>query len=814
LRKARDFSEVSAVFQERFMRVMIEKDPYPVQLQVEGNWDWATRSAWSSHWIAPAVPARAPHVHAFRLQFSVEKNPTLRVHVSADERYELFLDGERLGRGSERGDLSHWFFETYELTLEPGAHILVSRVWSLGDQAPYAQMSLEPGFLLAAEGEFTKLLSTGKAPWEVKLLSGYEFMPDPLGWGTGANLILDAAIFPWGFEKGEGAGWAPALVRDPARGRDGARRFDHGPTRILHPATLPAMLDRPRQGGRVRHIAELDEGDPRGVPVLSKKSLPKEFAAWQAFLDGKAPLTLPPHTALRVIVDIEDYVCAYPELVTSDGKGASFRLYWAESLFVEPEAKTKGDRNQIEGKYFFGTGDIFKTAGPNRKFSTLWWQVGRYLEFVVRTADEPLTLKSFSFNETRYPLELESRFESSDTRLQNFTPIGLRGLQMCAHETYMDCPYYEQLMYVGDTRLECLVTYALNSDDRLPRKALGIFDASRLDIGLTQSRYPSRVAQRIPPFSLWWVAMVYDYALWRGDSAFVRSLMPGVRAVLEAFETFVDKQGLIRAPLGWNFMDWVPSWPGGVPPEGELGVSGLINWQAVYVLERAAQLEAWLGEKELEQRHRRLARELAKRLQDAFWVKKKGLFADDLGYTQFSEHTQCLALLSGHLAKSLKKPLVQGLLKQPGLAKATIYFSHYLFEAFCDSGQMDALFSRLSLWFEHEKLGLKTTLEAPEPSRSDCHAWGSHPLYHYQATLLGIRPGSMGFESVVIKPQLGPLDWAKGGMMHPQGWIEVDLKRKGKKLEGSITLPKGLRGYFIYQGKKKLLRQGKQKILQ
>ena len=37
---------------------------------------------------------------------------------------------------------------------------------------------------------------------------------------------------------------------------------------------------------------------------------------------------------------------------------------------------------------------------------------------------------------------------------------------MCAHETYMDCPYYEQMMYVGDTRLEVLTTYAISRDDR------------------------------------------------------------------------------------------------------------------------------------------------------------------------------------------------------------------------------------------------------------------------------------------------------------------------------------------------------------
>jgi hypothetical protein len=54
---------------------------------------------------------------------------TIRVHVTADNRYELFADGEFVGRGSERGDERNWFFETYELELGAGEHTLVARAW-------------------------------------------------------------------------------------------------------------------------------------------------------------------------------------------------------------------------------------------------------------------------------------------------------------------------------------------------------------------------------------------------------------------------------------------------------------------------------------------------------------------------------------------------------------------------------------------------------------------------------------------------------------------------------------------------------------
>jgi hypothetical protein len=121
----------------------------------------------------------------------------------------------------------------------------------------------------------------------------------------------------------------------------------------------------------------------------------------------------------------------------------------------------------------------------------------------------------------------------------------------------------------------------MTQDARLPRKALQMFDMSRLPTGLTQSRYPSRSRQIIPTFSLWYVAMLHDNLMWRDDLDFVRELAPGARGVLDAFRAFQNSDGLVQAPQGWNFVDWVPEWrpANGQPPQGEWGVSCVINWQ-------------------------------------------------------------------------------------------------------------------------------------------------------------------------------------------------------------------------------------------
>ncbi|HZG68074.1 MAG TPA: alpha-L-rhamnosidase C-terminal domain-containing protein, partial [Herpetosiphonaceae bacterium] len=323
---------------------------------------------------------------------------------------------------------------------------------------------------------------------------------------------------------------------------------------------------------------------------------------------------------------------------------------------------------------------------------------------------------------------------------------------------------------------------------------------------------PSHVTQIIPPFSLWWVAMVHDYALWRDDLPFVRGLMPGVREVLDRFLLLRNVHGLVAALPGWNFMDWCPEWRSGVPPDGELGVSGLINWQLALVLTLGAQLEEWLGEAELAARARRAAGELARRITEHFWDGERGLFADDLGHGHFSEHSQCLAILSGLLDDERSRSVADGLLWDQGLVRTTIYFTHYLFETYAALGRGDMLLARLQPWLELPALGFKTTFEMPEPSRSDCHAWGAHPLLHYYASILGIRPAVQGFRAVEIRPRLGPLTAARGSMVHPRGTITVDLRVEDGALRGEITLPHGVPGTLIVDGRSMALVPGHNRV--
>ncbi len=762
-------------------RVVLDKDPYAGQ-----NPSWSKRAHWPARWIGLTAPS--PFVAAYRLAFELDAPKTVRLHVSADERYELYLDGILVGRGPDRGDVEHWNFESYDAELTAGKHILAARVWTIGLEAPYGQYTFGHGFLLAADGA---PLNTGEADWQAALLPGHGFLPKGVAWGCGLKFRSDGAEFPWGWETGaDKLTWSKAPNHDVGYSQSGAN--DMEPGRMLIPAILPEQWEEPFVGGTIRHVAVHPGGLTHEVAVRAADSIATEVSDWQGLIAGK-PLTVPAHTKRRAIIDLEQYVCAYPHLHLQSGKGATVRVHWQEALFED--GNHKGNRDEIEGKFFRsiwskedGVGDLFVAGGGDERHATLWWEAGRYLEVIVETADEPLTIAGLTLLESRYPLEDKSEFASSDPRLAKVKKLAHRTLQMCAHETTMDCPFYEQLQYAGDTRLQCLVAYASGGDDRLSRQALLAFDRSRDPDGLTRSRYPSRIRQTIPPFSLWWVAMVHDFALWRGDMAFVRNLMPGVRSVLDAYRRNVDEHGVFHALEGWNFMDWVHGWSDGAPAGAHWGVSGLLNLHLAFVARLASEVEIWLGEPELAKHHAKLADRVLAAAEAKFWDTKQGLYADDLEHAYWSEHAQCLALLAGakHGESAVKKIADTEI---PGMVQTTVYFDHYLFEALGRIDRTDVLQKRLGLWFGLLDSGLKTVIEMPEPTRSDCHAWGAHPLYHFFATLLGVRPTSPGMATVSIRPNLGGLEWAEGTLPTPHGPIHIRVDEDGVRK----VLPKGIK---------------------
>ncbi len=180
-------------------------------------------------------------------------------------------------------------------------------------------------------------------------------------------------------------------------------------------------------------------------------------------------------------------------------------------------------------------------------------------------------------------------FKTDNDTLQKIVATGWHTARMCAIETYMDCPYYEQLQYVGDTRIQAMVSLYNSGDDRLMKNAITQFDQSRMAEGITMSRFPCSSPQQIPTFSLWWIGMIHDFWMYRDDKDFVESFVPGTRQVLNYFSKFQQKDGRVKDAPYWEFTDWVHTkgWSNGVAPVGKDGCSSVLDFQLLLAYQTA-----------------------------------------------------------------------------------------------------------------------------------------------------------------------------------------------------------------------------------
>jgi hypothetical protein len=761
--------------------------------------------AWPASWIAhPTAPASDYGVYHFRKTFNLEAQPAAFViHISADNRYRLFVNGAPVCFGPARGDLFHWRFETVDIApyLKQGKNVVAAVVWNFGLLKPWAQVSLRTGLIVQGNSPPEQVVNTDRT-W--KVLQDEAYSPAAVAprainqfMVVGPGDRVDGNAYPWGWQGAEidEMRWRqPQLI---------AQGFPHGVgTDVdwwLVPRSIPFMEEVPQRISAVRRTQGI-EVDP-------------------AFLRGGAPLMIPANTKAVVLFDQSFETNAYPQLQVSGGKGGTIRLIYSEALF--DQKGEKGDRSEIAGREMVGASDVFiPDGGANRWFTTLWFRTYRYIEMTIETAAEPLTVHDFYGNFTGYPFKERGSFVCDDARLSDIWTVGWRTARLCAYETYFDCPYYEQMQYVGDTRIQGLVSLYVAGDDRLLRNAITLYDHSRISEGLTQSRVPSSRPQIITTFSLFWIDMVHDYWMHRDDPAFIEARLMGIEAVLDWFEKRLDaKTGMLGGLPYWSFVDWPDEWPwdndkhlGGQPDGAADGGSSIVTLQLVCSLNHAAEVFAAFGKKTLADHYRALARNLKAATRQHCWDAPRRLLADTPERKAFSQHANVLAVLSGCVEGEEAKALVVQLNTEKGLTQCTQYFRFYLLRAMKAVGLGDQYVSMLQPWHEMLARGLTTFAERPDPTRSDCHAWSASPNYEFLATVCGIEPATPGFKTVKIEPHLGYLTHVQGTVPHPAGDIEVTLTRSEKGIEGEVTLPDALSGQFLWQGRTLALHPGRQAV--
>lgn len=763
---------------------------------------------WNANWID--VPNTEPHgygVYHFRKTFTLNEKPQqFIIHVSADNRYKLYVNDSLVSFGPAKGDLYHWNFETVDIAsqLHAGKNIIAAVVWNFGEEKPAWQISYRTAFILQGDTKTEEVINTDDS-WKCTPDKAYSPLQAELVYSyyaIGATEKVDMNVYPtkWMSLDFNDNDWMNAH-----------EIFNGIPKNVNHWSTGWMLIPR---------SIPMMELTPQRLQSIRRTNIKAD----ENFLQGNHAIKIPAHTTAHILFDQSFETTAFPVLNFSNGKNADISLTYAEALYKnEPDSidwraqNQKGNRNEIEGKHIVGVKDeIISNGDAHQNFTALSFQTYRYVQLDVTTQDDDLIIDDFYGMYTGYPFKMNAQFSSSDTSLNKILEVGWRTARLDAQETYTDCPYYEQLQYAGDTRIQAMVSLYNSGDDRLMRNAIEQIANSTLAEGITESRYPHNIHQEIPTFSLIWISMLHDYYMYRSDTNFVKDQLRISRQVLAFFHKFQQADGSIKNAPYWNFTDWVdaPGWDGGVVPIDKDGNSALMDLQLLMAYESGYDLEKNLGMSCYSKAYEQQINQLKKIILEKYWDADKRLFSDTKEKKYYSQHANALAILTNVVNENDAHALGEKLLNDSSLAKASVYFRYYLYQALTKAGYGNDYLNWLGIWQQNLAEGLTTWAEIDDinRARSDCHAWGSSPNIELYRIVLGINTDAPGFSKVKIEPHLGTLTNASGTIPHPNGNIKASYIFQNNKWNINLTLPEKITGTFIWKGKKYVLKSGENKF--
>lgn len=513
------------------------------------------------------------------------------------------------------------------------------------------------------------------------------------------------------------------------------------------------------------------------------------------------------HTVLYIVLALALYavfyyaayqMTVYLRLCLAGGRGARVKILQSECYAGEIVPNTdpykclprKSNRTD-DSLALYGNSDTYIAAGCGTEeqpetYEPFWFRTFRFVCLTVETKEEPLKLLSFDYKETGYPLEVKTKVEASDTSMTDIWDISERSLRRCMHETYEDCPFYEQLQYAMDIRSQILYTYAVSADPRLAIKAMDDFSHAVRPDGMINCSYPNFETNVIPGFAIYYIGMVYDYMMYFGNRQQVAKYIPIIEAILACFHCHLDERGLV-GKIGdqngskqyWSFIDWVPAWDNttGVPPATKQGSLTMESLLYILGLQYAAYILDYLDMPQKAYTCRSQAM-LVQSAVNRYCTGKNGMYQDGPGIESYSQHQQVFAVLTNTVSIEKGKELLEETLCHPEqYAQCSIAMMLYLFRALEKCGLYQYTDRLWDIWREMIKNNLTTCAEDPIMSRSDCHAWGALALYELPTTILGVRPGKPGYEEIVVSPRMETVTWAKGTAITPKGEVWVSWNK-------------------------------------
>lgn len=731
----------------------------------------------------------------FRKTACIPKSMHYFIDISADSGYILFVNGVRVAQGPCKSNSFVRYYDRLDLAeyLQEGENTIAVRACRYSGNR-WQAFQFQAGA--------SSIINTGHAGFFLRDLETSTFSTDA-SWKccpeSGYHFCQTQGFLP-DFERVDGRirqnQWEIGSF-DDSEWEQAVQLIDDQPYDI-YGAVNPWQLE-PRPIPMLYEKAIAFQRETGGVDLLSR---------WNQGL----PYEIKPNQTVEVELDVGYLTSAYVNLCLMGGMDAEITLLYAESYQEKDNdgAFHKAVRDNSQNGLLMGYTDTYIAGNGLQHYEPYYFRTFRFLKLTVQTKESPLQLNGITLRETGYPLEIEGSFCSNRPEDQRCYEISIRTLQRCMHDTFEDCPYWEQLQYLQDTMLEAAFVYTLSHDIRLIRKAIHDFYSSIQPNGLTASSYPNNKLQIIPGFSLIWVMMLEQYYCYTGDPLILEKYLPGVEQILRYFTERISPDSDLAVNIGyWEFVDWVDDWMDNkgacIPRECDgIPCNYIYNMMLAYAHRVTAQFYTELALPDMAKRHQNIYSRLREALRAQAYDSSRQLYRHCSVQGQFSKHAQIWAVLSGVAEEQQSVSVMKACLQDPSLSEPSYCYAYYYFRALEQAGlyeQSDPIWEK---WRKLLPLGVTTWPEDDVTQRSECHAWSSVLLYEYAACILGVRPLAPGYRKLQIAPHSLGRTCASGVVCIPQGHVSVSWEKKSNGFVVDIHLPGAIPTEVVFPDGKRM----------
>lgn len=762
------------------------------------------------------------------------------IYLTADTRYQLFVNGTFVARGPARSAAHHQSYDAIALDglLHRGKNLLAVRLHHTGLAQPYHEVT-RPGLLVQLETHFGRAVNIiGTDPqWKIVRDPSWDpSSPRINRWHDAFVDIIDLRQHAGDWLAGDfdDTSW-PAAVSivpgrvSPAAGNSQipgsqwwpAPQADYVPQAItppwvaLVPRDLPLLAESPVRASRLVFAGKL--ADPAGwqpregsaahrftelpllkVPLIDESRSDRSgLADWEPYERGQSPLVVfgsPKRQSKYLVFDLGEVHNGHSRLDIEGPAGAIV------DVLCTPFLLEHGFDPRVLNSF---NADRLVLSGRRHQWEAFFFKATRYLAVVVRGAAEPVRIHFAGVTRVAYPWSRRGTFVTPEYPwIERFWRAGAKTIEMITTDAYTD-NYRERRQYPQTSYYAAQGNYAAFGDTFLQRRYL-IQNADEQEPNGTLGAYAPMTDGRFMPFldvQFFWIMSWHDYLLYSGDGATARRLLPVAQRVMQRLAELAQPNGLIADP---PYPYWIDH-----SNLDRRGAHFVVNALHLLTLEDYAEMLDWVGERSGEP-IRRTAVGLRETLRTKFWNPQRGLYSEALvagrQSTRFSEHANSIAIAARIATPEQTQAILPKVLKPDAdIVPATSLFVYWTFRALCQNGRVDDALAMLESRFAHqltagngtlwEEWNLDRTYRNGRPEKtSRADAQGECGIFPMALTrwVAGIEPVAPGMHEIVVRRPVGSLKDIRTVLPSPLGDLHVAWSAGDRGDELAAKIPRSM----------------------